>query len=583
MRILGLAFDYHDAAAALVIDGVVVSAIQEERLSRVKHDRRFPRLAIKHCLAAGRVRVHELDAVVYYENPFRKFERIARSSLVRSRLELSKVVDNWLAEGKFNVVDRIAQDLSVPRSRVFLCNHHCSHAAAAFFCSPFDEATIVTIDGVGEFETASVSLGQGNRVVRLSHVNFPDSIGLAYSAYTAFLGFEVNEGEYKVMGLAGYGRPNRVSDVRKTLDVRKSRFFTSRKYFNFNDSTDLFITDAFKRLFGHPCEPGAQFTVNNSGDEPLKLLAESQHFADIAASVQVVTEEAILSYVQNAVLRTGVRKVAMAGGVALNSLANSRLSRELGVDLYVHPAAGDAGAALGAALWHYCVKCDRPRPKALESAYLGGSYDSVIEEALKTGGFTSWHRYEDERSLIQTAAEMLVEGRIIGWFQGRSEWGPRALGARSILSRPFPCEIRDVINERIKFREQFRPFAPAVLAECAHEYFEMAPADRITQPETYMLSIANVRREQQAKIPAVTHVDGSARLQLVWSEQNSRFRRLLEAFSERTGIPVVLNTSFNTRGEPIVETPYDALLAFSWTGLDALVIGDYIVLKGGIH
>ena len=581
MKLLGLSFDYHDSAAALVVDGKLVSAMQEERLSRVKHDNRLPSRAIKHCLVAGDVRADEVDAVIYYEEPFRKFERIARSSLFRSPRWLKESFQDWVAHGKFEVSRRIAEETGINQSRILFCKHHCAHAGAAFFCSPFEEATIVTIDGIGEFETASISVGYDNKVKRLSSVRFPHSIGLAYSAYTAHLGFEVNEGEYKVMGMAAYGSPTRVDDVRKTLFAHQGSFRVSPKHLNFATASESPFTASFTKLFGSAREPESPFATEESGEASSELVFRSRHYADIAASIQAVTEELVLEYVSSAISRTGVRNVAMSGGVALNSLAIGRLTRELGVPLYVHPAAGDAGAAVGAALWHHCANLGLQRPPALESIYLGGCYgDEEIERALKIAGFSTQYRHVPGLQLIEAAAELLGAGKVIGWFQGRSEWGPRALGARSILSAPHPGEMKGLINNKVKFREPFRPFAPAVLAERAHDYFDVPPANRITQPESYMLSIARVRDEKRSAIPAVTHADGTARLQLVWSEPRSSFRCLIEAYAERSGIPVVLNTSFNRRGEPIVETPDDALRTFSWTGLDAVFLGNFVVTKG---
>lgn len=573
--LLGLSFDYHDSAAALAIDGVIVSAIQEERLSRAKHDGRYPYRAIRHVLAAAGLRPRDLETVVYFEDPSWKFERIARSALFRRGSRLGETVTEWLALGKFKPVQRIAEDLGLAQDRILTCRHHLAHAAAAFYCSPFDQATVVILDGVGEVETGSVWIGRDRHLRQIGRLKFPHSIGLFYSAFTSFLGFEVNEGEYKVMGMAGFGAPVRRDDVLATLQSR-APLRLSPRYFNFSRASSTFHSDAFTELFGPPRRSDASFEVEDG-----RLSSDDRRYADIAASVQSVAEDMIESFVLRAIERTGLPDVAYGGGVALNGLANARLLATPGVKLYVQPAAGDAGTAIGAALWAHCAVRGRPRPPPLEACCLGGSYDdTAIEAALIAGGFTSWQRFPSPESLIDDAAALLAAGKVIGWHQGRSEWGPRALGARSILSRPYPAAVRETVNRKIKFREPFRPFAPAVLAEHADMIFDIARPSRPSQPESFMLSIAKVRPDFRERIPAVTHVDGTARLQLVWPEPRTPFRALLEAFAARSGLPVLLNTSFNLRGEPIVETPHDALRTFSWSGLDFLVMGSFIIRKG---
>ena len=577
MALLGLSFDYHNSAAAIVTDGGIAAAIEEERLSRAKHDGRYPYRAIRHVLKSADIRAADLEAVVYYENPFRKFERIVRGSSRRQRAGLGATLRNWLEVGKFEPAQRIAEDLGIGHDRVMLCRHHLAHAAAAFYCSPFEEATVVVLDGVGECEAGSVWIGCDRRLRQVDQLDFPHSIGLLYCAFTGFLGFEVNDGEFKVMGMSAFGRPTRRDDVLKLIR-QMAPLRLSQQYFDFSAPRGTFCTEAFTELFGPPRDPASTFAL----DQNLKS-SENGHYADIAASIQAVTEELILSFVQRAVRKTGVKNVAFAGGVALNGLANARLQAEPGLNLYVQPAAGDAGSALGAALWAHCTIQGRPRPPPLTSCHLGGAYgDPAIAAALTAGGFKAWRRFETQAEMIEAAVELLADGKVIGWFQGRSEWGPRALGARSILCRPYPAEMRDIVNRTIKFREPFRPFAPAVLAERAHEFFAVAPAAARWQPESFMLSIAPVLAEQRSRIPAVTHVDGTARLQLVWSEPNPPFRALIEQFGARTGIPVLLNTSFNLQGEPIVETPQDALRTFSWSGLDALIIGSFVVAKSDI-
>lgn len=541
-------------------------------MSRAKHDGRYPARAIRHVLGVAGLMPADLGRVVFYESPWSKFERVVRGVGERER---SATVSRWLLQGRLEVADRIGEDLGIDPARIGFCGHHQSHAAAAFFCSPFETATVVVLDGVGEKETASAWRGSGGSLRRIWSVRFPHSIGLLYSIFTAFLGFEVNDGEHKLMGMAAYGAPSRVADIERTL-ARRRPLRLSRRFYDFTVAG--FVRPAFGELFGAGRVGGDDFAACTDPSSP------ETGFADVAASIQAVTENLVGDFVAEAVSRTGIPRVAMAGGVALNGLANARLQRDLGVELFVQPAAGDAGSAMGAALWEHCVRRRRARPPPLETPLIGGAYDDDrIRRALDDGGFACWRRITEPEALIGAAADLLAAGRVIGWFQGRSEWGPRALGARSLLAPPAPAGVRDLVNRRIKFREAFRPFAPAVLAERAADYFEIAPPMKRSQPESFMLSIARVRQERREELAAVTHVDGTARLQLVWPDPASAFRQLIEAFAARTGTPVLLNTSFNLRGEPIVETPEDALQTFSWSGLETLVMGSFVIEKGPIR
>ncbi len=584
MNIIGLSFDYHDSAAALVADGEVVAAAQEERFSRKKHDARFPRLAIDSCLEQAGLKRDDVDFVAHYEKPLLKLDRIvygALRALPRGAHYLRETFVEWLREGKFDVRERIVRDFGIARDKVEFVQHHAAHSASAFYCSPFERATVVTLDGVGEHETATVWRGDRQGLRKRHAVRYPDSIGLFYSALTAFLGFEVNGGEYKVMGMSGFGRPRHLDAMRKLLRYGGGRFHMDQSYFDFFAPEKLPFTPKLVQLLGTPREPDTPFEVGDLEAPAAPGSAEERcrHYADIAASLQQITEEAIMDFVDTAVREhTGVPEVAMAGGVALNALATGRLQRELGHPLYVQPAAGDSGGALGAALLCHMRRSGVSKPRPLADVFLGPAYDDrSVDEALAEAQVDSYERFSYEAEMLEEVAKLLAEGAVVGWQQGRFEWGPRALGSRSILGNPTLPDMQARINEKIKFREPFRPFAPAVLAERATEYFDLPEPHSRLQPETFMLSVCRVRREK--RLPAVTHVDGTARVQLVWKESRTVFRRLLETFEKRSGTPVLLNTSFNRNREPIVASPADAVSTFLWSGLDYLVINNTLVRK----
>lgn len=578
MNVLGLSFDFHDAAAALLVDDRIVFAAEEERFSRIKHDRRLPRLAVGEALAFAGLSPAQLDAVVFYEKPLVKFGRIvdAAGKGEGSDREIASSFAYWLRNGKFSVAERIAGELDIPQHRVHCQSHHHSHAASAYYCSGFDTATVVTIDGIGEYETASISIGQGNSVTQVEAMRCPDSIGLFYSAMTAFLGFEVNEGEYKVMGMAGFGTPRFADAIRPWLLDDAGAVRVDRRCFDFSPSAPCPFTPVLVAALG-------EARVAESAFDPHAESAvgeDSRRYADIAASVQRVAEEAIVGYVRHAVERTGIRAVAMAGGVALNSLANGRIRQELDVPLYVHPSPGDAGGALGAALSHRIDTLGLSRPAPLRSPFLGRDYGTeAILAALQKSGVRQFETFADAATLADHVSGLLADGQVLGWFQGRFEWGPRALGARSIIANPALRDMKRIINEKIKFREPFRPFAPAVLSEYAPEWFDTLPDDDPLAPENFMLSVRRVRPGRVAEIPAVVHVDGTARIQLVRPDSPSPLRTLLERFHARTGLPILLNISFNRRGEPMVASPDDALKTFYYSGLDALAIGNFLIRK----
>jgi carbamoyltransferase len=586
--ILGISALYHDAAAALLVDGVVVAAAQEERFTRKRHDARMPSSAIEYCLREAGLEARDLDWVAFYDKPLRKLERLLETYVAfapRGFRSFSLALPAWVQEKLF-VPREIARALGGrPRRPIVYAEHHESHAASAFYPSPFDEAALLTMDGVGEWATASLGTGRGSRI-ELTHVlDFPHSLGLLYSAFTYYCGFKVNSGEYKLMGLAPYGEPRFAPLIRERLvDVKEDGSFRlDLSYFDYCAGLTM-TSRRFHELFGGP--PRRE-------DEPLR-----QAHMDLAASIQVVTEEIVLRAAQHLRRTTGLRQLCMAGGVALNCVANGRLLRE-GVfdDVWVQPAAGDAGGALGAAqLVHHQLLGGARRPGGRDTqraSLLGPAFpDDEIAKVLASRG-ASWTRHDDDASLCAEVARMLADGKVVGWMSGRMEFGPRALGSRSILGDARSPKMQSVMNLKIKGRESFRPFAPVVLRERAHEWFEVpkgtdwpymmftaqvAPSRRIAEPE-HARGLEGIAKlaVPRSTIPAVTHVDGSARIQTVDAERHGRLERLLREFETLTGCPVLINTSFNVRGEPIVCTPDEAWRCFRATGMDALVIERHVL------
>jgi carbamoyltransferase len=582
MNVLGISCYFHDAAAALVRDGRLVAAAEEERFTRKKHDHDFPAHAIAFCLRQAGLSADDLDHVVFFEKPLVKFDRILTTALgtfPRSWRVFRDAMQTWLRD-KLWVRSTIQQRVGVPASKVLFSEHHLSHAASAFFCSPFEEAAVLTVDGVGEWTTASMGVGKATDVRLLREIRFPHSIGMLYSAFTAFLGFEVNEGEYKVMGMAPYGRPRYVDEVRKLVQqADDGSFRLDLDYFSFHYSTERTYSDRFERLFGRPRDPRRAFGTPDGRGGEAPLDAEDQRYADIAASIQLVTEELLLTMARALQRETGLTRLCMAGGVALNSVANGRILRETAFEeLYVHPAAGDGGGAVGAALHAYHVLLGKPRQFVMDHAYWGEEHAPADIAAFLKGAGVRHELIEDDARRVDRVAASLAEGKVVGWFQGRFEWGPRALGNRSILADPRRAEMKDVVNTKIKFREPYRPFAPSVLVERAGDYFELAdPAG--TWPARFMLLVVKVREGQREVLPATTHVDGTGRVQVVHRETNPTYHRLIERFGEATGVPVLLNTSFNLRGEPIVASPADAYASFRRSGLDLLALGPYLIAR----
>jgi carbamoyltransferase len=592
MRLLGISAFYHDSAAALVQDGRVIAAAQEERFTRIRHDAAFPSQSISYCLSQLPGGPGSLDYVVFYEKPFLKFERLLETYLAfapRGIGSFAVSMPLWIKQKLFQKrllcrqLRALAGDVDW-ESKLLFTEHHLSHAASAFFPSPFSDALVLTMDGVGEWATTSVAVGNGNDLKIIKEIAFPHSLGLLYSAFTYYCGFKVNSGEYKLMGLAPYGEPKYAQTILDHLiDLKKDGTFQlNLEYFEY--CTGLRMTNRrFDQLFGaRPRQP----------DEPLE-----QRHMDLAASIQAVLDETVLRMTRSLAAETGARNLCMAGGVALNCVTNGRiLSDGKFQGFWIQPAAGDAGGAVGAALAAYHLYKGFPRATTgedgMSGAYLGPSYSqSEIEDRLRAVG--ARFRVFGERALYEACVDLLVQQKVVGWFQGRMEFGPRALGARSILGDPRSGSMQSRLNLKIKHRESFRPFAPSVLAEEASQWFEL------DQASPYMLVTANVREAkrlpvdkngndavgleklqlQRSLIPATTHVDYSARVQTVDRTTNPRYHALLSAFHERTGCPVLVNTSFNVRGEPIACTPEEAFRCFLHTGMDAFAIGDCLLVK----
>jgi carbamoyltransferase len=591
MRILGVSCYFHDAAAALIVDGSLVAAAEEERFSRIKHDYGFPERAIRFCLASAGLRGQDLDYVAFFEKPLVKFERLLQTAIAtvpRSNRVFRTAMTTWLLD-KLWIKTRIKDFLGIAPDRILFAEHHESHAASAFFCSPFEEAAILTVDGVGEWATTTIGRGRGSSLELTDELRFPHSLGLLYSAFTAFLGFEVNEGEYKVMGMAPYGVPRYVDEIRRLIRVAADGCFAlDLDYFSFHHSTTQTFNSRFERLFGEPRAPETPFFTRRSdypsyyGALPANfdaLAASNQRYADIAASVQAVTEEIMVRLARTACSRAGVNRLCIAGGVGLNSVANGRVLREASIaDLFIQPAAGDSGAALGAALFVQHAILGEPRRFTMEHAYWGAAVDGESCRAAAAACGESWVLFDHEDQLLDRTVEALESGKVVGWCQGAFEWGPRALGHRSILADPRRADMKDVVNVKIKFREPYRPFAPSVTADAAETYFDLTRAAELS-PTRFMLLVAPVRQKWQGTIPAVTHVDGSARLQTVNAQTSPRYHALIERFGRATGVPVLLNTSFNLRGEPIVNTPEEAISTFQRSGMDALVLDRVFLTK----
>ena len=588
--ILGISAYFHDSAAALVVDGQIVAAAQEERFTRLKHDPNFPTRAVEYCLREAGLTAADLDYVGFYDKPLLKFERLLETTVAfapRGFRFFAEAIPLWVKQKLFLPRELKAGLGGQYRRRVVFTEHHESHAASAFFPSPFEEAAVLTLDGVGEWATASYGVGRGNRLELLQELRFPHSLGMLYSAFTYFCGFRVNSGEYKLMGLAPYGEPRYADLIReKLVDIKPDGSLRlDLSYFDYCLGQRM-TSPKFAQLFGGPPRP------------PESPLTERE--MDLAASIQVVTEEVMLKMAHHVHAETGLKNLCLAGGVALNCVGNGKILREGPFEnLWIQPAAGDAGGALGVALfiWHQLLNNPRtvqPRDSQ-HGSLLGPAFsDDQVEQFLKSIG-ARYRRYSDDESLCTEVAGLIGSDKVVGWVQGRMEFGPRALGCRSILGDARSPRMQSVMNVKIKFRESFRPFAPSVMEEHVDDYFQMRPREQ----SPYMLLVAPVadsRRTDSAtemsgksgidklkvlrsEIPAVTHVDYSARVQTVDADRHGRYHHLLRKFREQTGCPVVINTSFNVRGEPIVCTPQDAYRCFLSTNMDALVLERCVLLK----
>ena len=591
--ILGISAFYHDSAAALIVDGEIIAAAQEERFTRKKHDAAFPAEAVAYCLEEGGLEPGQLDYVVFYEKPFTRFDRLLETYLAYAPAgfrSFRMAMPVWLKE-KLHLRRTLRKHLTgAGKARLVFTDHHESHAASAFFPSPFESAAFLTLDGVGEWSTATFGTAEGNHLTFLRQMRFPHSLGLLYSAFTYYCGFRVNSGEYKLMGLAPYGQPVFLEMILKDLmDLRPDGSFRmNMEYFNFCQGLTM-TGRKFHQLFGGPPRrPEA---------------ALEQRHMDLAASIQRATEEIVLRMAREVHRQTGMKNLVMAGGVALNCVANGRLLREGPFEnMWLQPAAGDAGGALGAALfvWHQLLERPRiPNPDdSQRGSFLGPSFDRDSIARFLSEQHAVHESFRDEAALLKTVAQLIADGRIVGWFQGRMEFGPRALGARSILGDARRATMQATMNLSIKFRESFRPFAPCVLRERASDYFGLRP----DQQSPYMMLVAPVLEQHRltpqtiantdlldrvhqvrSTLPAITHVDFSARVQTIDERRHGRLYRLLKAFERDTGCPVMVNTSFNIRGEPMVCTPEDAYRCFMATDMDALVLGDHLLLKEAMN
>lgn len=593
MYILGISCYFHDAAATLIKDGVVISAAEEERFSRIKHDYEFPENAINFCLNLEGIETEDLDYIVFFEKPFVKFERLllcTMQTFPRSMKLFREAMITWLGD-KLWIKHLLQNKLGIDSSKILFSEHHLSHAASSFYCSPFSEAAILTVDGVGEWTTATLGIGRGTDIKLLKEIRFPNSLGLLYSAFTAFLGFEVNEGEYKVMGMAPFGDPKYVDQVYEVVNVDdEGGFELDMDYFSFHYSSEKTFTKKFEKLFGDPRDPKAEFFTDASGypsyfeekpDNYDEIAKQNQYYADIAASIQVVTEQIMVKMANYAYKETGLKHLCMAGGVALNSVANRKILSETPFEeIYIQPAAGDGGASTGAALYCYHGILGKPRNFVMEHAYWGQEHSPAETREFLEENNISYELVEDDQKLIERVVDSIQNGKVIGWHQGRFEWGPRALGNRSILADPRSTEMKDIVNVKIKFREPFRPFAPSILEEKAGEYFDIDEPER-HYPARFMLYVTDVHEDKRDILPAITHVDGTGRLQTVRKDLNPKYHKLIETFGDATGVPVLLNTSFNLKGEPVVNTPAEAFSSFSASGMDLLVLGNYLVTKNG--
>jgi carbamoyltransferase len=563
MYILGLSCFYHDAAACLLKDGKIVAAAEEERFTRIKHDINFPINAINYCLTQENIKINDVDFIGFYEKPLLKFERILHSHLEMfpwSFWTFFKTIPSWLNE-KLKVPSIIRKKLHY-NGEILFVDHHLAHAASCYLVSPFKKAAILTVDGVGEWSTTTYGYGEDNEIVLLKELQFPHSLGLLYSAVTAYLGFKVNNDEYKVMGLASYGKPVYYDEFMKIIDLKEDGSFKlDMSYFVYHYKLTMF-GKKFIKTFGQPRDPESEITERHN---------------DIAASLQKVTEDVLFKILNHVYKETKSKNLCMAGGVALNSVANGKIVKNTPFrKMYIQPAASDAGTSLGVAMYIYNTILGKKRTYVMENVYLGPEFsDEHIENFLKKQKI-KFKTFSNDDELIKKTSELILNNKIVGWFQGRMEWGPRALGNRSILANACSSDMKDILNEKVKHREDFRPFAPVIPREDVKNYFEI---DKYSENSPFMLFVYPIKKNKHKAIPAVTHIDGSGRLQTIMEHENPRYYHLIREFEKLTGVPVLINTSFNIRGEPIVCTPENAYRCMMGTGIDYLVMGKYLIAR----
>ena len=564
MIVLGISAFFHDAAASLIKDGVLVAAVEEERFTRKKHDYHFPKNAIQYCLDEARITIDQVDYIAFYEKPLLKFERVANQffqSFPRGFFAFANTMPSWLKE-KLRI-RRIIRKKTGYLKDIFFIDHHLSHAASSYLMSPFFDAALLTLDGVGELASATYGYGKGNTIVLEKEIQFPHSLGLLYSTVTGYCGFSINSGEYKLMGLSAYGKPTYYHQLKKIIDIKQDGSFAlDMGYFSYDHKMKM-PSKKFLEEFGHPLEQDGEIT---------------QHHKDMASSVQKILEETLFKILSALHLTYHSDNLCMGGGVALNSVANGKILKNTPFkNLYIQPSAGDGGGSVGAAAYVYYSLLNKKRTRHMSTAYLGPKYTyDQVKNFLDTHSIR-YTEFTEEKKLLTNVAHLIYQNKVVGWFQGRMEFGPRALGARSILSNPCNSEMQRILNTKVKHREKFRPFAPAICVEDVKDYFE---CDKNIPPAAdFMLMVYPIQQEKRNLIPAVTHVDGSGRLQVVRKEQNPRFYSLIKSFGNISNIPILINTSFNIRGEPIVCTPLDAYRCMMGTGIDYLVIENFLIKR----
>ena len=576
--VLGISCFFHDSAAALVSDQEIICAADEERFTRVKHDSRFPVNAIKFCLSNSNININDIDALVFHEDPAVKFDRVSKSfikNLPKSLTIAKDIISSWHNE-KLWLKETAIRELKIPSTKIHFSEHHFSHSSSAYYPSGFKEAATLTLDGVGEWITSQGGLQSDKDFKKSWHINFPHSLGLLYSSFAEFLGFEVNEGEFKVMGMAPYGSPKYIDKIEKLFIKRNSvSYEMDMDFFTYEYSNKSNLGKKFYNLFGDPRKKESPFL----SDSKKNLILENQvYFADIASSLQNVIEDQIVNMAKNLRVSTKSDNLCYAGGVAYNSVANGKIINESGFkNVWIQPAAGDNGAALGAALAFQASKNSNNK-YSMQTASLGKSYnEKECINVLEKVGLN--YKILNEKEIIELTAEQISQGKIIAWFDGRFEFGPRALGNRSILADPRYIETKNKVNLSVKYREIFRPFAPMVTKESASNFFEFGKNTVNQQPFKFMLAVTKVKENFRDKLQAITHVDGTARVQIVDEINSNKVHKLLKAFESKTNFPILLNTSFNKRGEPMVASPGDAIQTFMWSDLDILVLNNIFIKK----